>query len=213
EARAAAAAAGLTVLTARGGELEHEFAFGVVRQLFEPLLATESPAARAELLEGPAASAATLFETGELLDQDADPTGVSFAMLHGLYWLAANLALRQPTLLAIDDLHWADGPSLRWLSHLQRRLDGLPLLVVAATRPPVQSREEELVTEIVSDPAAAVVRPAALGRESAALLAREAFGMEAAPEFVVACHTATGGNPLFLGALLETLRQEGVLPI
>src|SRR5205085_9813522 len=182
EARAAAAAAGLTVLTARGGELEHEFAFGVVRQLFEPLLATESPAARAELLEGPAASAATLFETGELLDQDADPTGVSFAMLHGLYWLAANLALRQPTLLAIDDLHWADGPSLRWLSHLQRRLDGLPLLVLVATRPPSQSRDPQLVVEILEDPATAVVRPGSLGRDSTAVLASEVFGTEAAAE-------------------------------
>ena len=51
-------------------------------------------------------------------------------MLHGLYWLAANLALRRPAVLAIDDLHWADRPSLRWISHLQRRLDGLPLLVL-----------------------------------------------------------------------------------
>ena len=43
EARAAAARAGLTVLTARGGELEQEFAFGVVRQLFEPLLSSATP--------------------------------------------------------------------------------------------------------------------------------------------------------------------------
>ncbi len=36
-------------------------------------------------------------------------------MLHGLYWLAANFASRTPTLLVVDDLHWADEPSLRWL--------------------------------------------------------------------------------------------------
>src|SRR4051794_32737880 len=36
EVRTAAAARGLRVLRARGGELEREFAFGIVRQLFEP---------------------------------------------------------------------------------------------------------------------------------------------------------------------------------
>ncbi len=45
EARAAAAEAGLDVLAARAGELEREFAFGVVRQLFEPLLATSGAGA------------------------------------------------------------------------------------------------------------------------------------------------------------------------
>src|SRR5439155_7079911 len=139
EARAAATQNGLTVLTARGGELEHDFAYGIVRQLFEPLLAAATPQEREELLEGPAAQAARLFEVGELIRDAEDETGVSFAMLHGLYWLAANLALRRPTLLAVDDLHWADVPSLRWLSHLQRRLDDLPLLVLVATRPPSQS--------------------------------------------------------------------------
>jgi len=212
EARAAAERAGLTVLTARGGELEHEFAFGIVRQLFEPLLATARPSQREELLDGPAERAARLFETGELHEDDRDPTGVSFAMLHGLYWLAANLALRRPAALAIDDLHWADGPSLRWISHLQRRLDGLPLLVVVASRPPSQSRNEQLVVEILGDPATGTVRPNALSRDSAAFLAREAFGVEPAAEFVDACQKATGGNPLFLEALLDTLRREGVEP-
>ena len=36
--------------------------------------------------------------------------GTPSLILHGLYWLAANVALHQPTLLAIDDLHWADTP-------------------------------------------------------------------------------------------------------
>ena len=39
-------------------------------------------------------------------------------------------------MLAIDDLHWADSPSLRWLLYLTRRLEGVPLLVAAGARPP-----------------------------------------------------------------------------
>ena len=60
-------------------------------------------------------------------------------MLHGLYWLAANFASRTPTLVVVDDVHWADEPSLRWLLYLARRLEGLPLLLLVGTRPPGQA--------------------------------------------------------------------------
>jgi predicted ATPase len=59
---------------------------------------------------------------------------MSFDLLHGLFWLTANLA-QAPLMLVIDDLHWSDAPSLRFLAYLMPRLEGLPLLVVAALRP------------------------------------------------------------------------------
>src|SRR5438128_2525512 len=48
---------GLRVLRARGGELEREYAFGVMRQLFEPILTTADPGGRERLLAGAAAPA------------------------------------------------------------------------------------------------------------------------------------------------------------
>jgi class 3 adenylate cyclase/DNA-binding CsgD family transcriptional regulator len=212
EARSIATQAGVAVIAARGGELEQEFAYGIVRQLFEPVLAAATSSDRAELLTGAAAITNGLFTHVQPASVEDDDSDVSFAMLHGLYWLAANLALRRPTLIAIDDLHWADSPSLRWVSHLQRRLEGLPLLVVVATRPPEQSVHEARVTEILTDPAAAVVRPTALGVASVGLIARELFGREADEAFVRACWTATGGTPLFVEALLDTIKREGLEP-
>ena len=59
---------------------------------------------------------------------------VAYASMHGLYWLVANLAARQPLLLAVDDAHWADAPSLRWLAHLAARVEHLPVALLLAVR-------------------------------------------------------------------------------
>ena len=83
---------GREVLHARGSVLEADFAYGVVRQLFERRLAGAPAGERDELLTGPAAAARPLL-SGELGEASADDT--SFAVLHGLYWLAANLAARR----------------------------------------------------------------------------------------------------------------------
>jgi hypothetical protein len=61
QARAEAERMGMGVLTARGSPLEREFAPGVVRQLFEPVLAAASASRRKELLAGSAGQAATLL--------------------------------------------------------------------------------------------------------------------------------------------------------
>jgi DNA-binding CsgD family transcriptional regulator len=213
EARAIAGSAEMGVLAARGGELEGEFAYGIVRQLFEPLLAVVSPELRAELLAGPAALIASLVGAAQPAGaQDAAAEG-SFAVVHGLYWLAANVALHRPTLLAIDDLHWADTPSLRWLLYLTRRLEGVPLLVVAGTRPPEgEGHDPILVAELIADPEAAAIRPEPLGRASIAVLARELHGLEPDEAFCAALQTATGGNPLFVGAVLDAVAREGISP-
>ena len=135
-----------------------------------------------------------------------------FATLHGLYWLAANVAVDQPTVLLVDDVHWSDAPSLRFVAHLARRLDGLPLLLCIGTRPPEQSEHPALVTELLTDPAAVIVRPGALGLASIEILVRDVFGAEPAPEFSAACLAASGGNPLYVRALLITLASDGLAP-
>jgi predicted ATPase len=113
-----AAELGHEVLRARGSELESGFAFGVVRQLFERRLAGADPDEREALLAGPAVAVRPLLAGGVAAPLAGDS---SFAVLHGSYWLVVNLAARGPLLIAIDDAHWADEPSLRWLAYLARR--------------------------------------------------------------------------------------------
>src|SRR5436190_7999496 len=210
-ARELAVGADLEVLSARGGELEAAFVFGIVRQLFEPPLAKARGKVRAELLGGAAQLSASLFTSAPTTAAREGPES-SFAMLHGLYWLAANFALRKPTVLLVDDLHWADERSLRWLLYLAHRLEGLPLVLLAGTRPPEQAVAPELVRELLADPAGLVIRPGSLGRESAAALARERLGHEPDPAFSSALEIGSGGNPLYLVALLDAASRQGLAP-
>jgi DNA-binding CsgD family transcriptional regulator len=213
ESRAIATAAGMQVLGARAGEHEAEFAFGVVRQLFEQRLAGASADQRAELLAGAAALVEPLFPAVQTPPQPPPALADSpFAIQHGLYWLAANMAYQQATCLIVDDLHWADGPSLHWLGYLVRRLEGLPLVVVTATRPPEQGHDPALLDELLADPTALIIQPAPLTLPSITQLTRTRLADEPAEAFCAAVAVATGGNPLFVGALLDTITQEQLEP-
>lgn len=204
--------AGMDLLHARGGELEREFAFGIVRQLFEPGLAGSSEAERDEVLSGAAALAAPLFGGDYLANDQSREAGSGFATLHGLFWLTANLAARRPLLLAVDDLHWADKPSLRWLAYLVRRLEGLPVLVVACLRPEDARGDDRLLAELVADPDVFVVRPPPLSEAAVTVLVRETLSPDAEAEFCAACYAATGGNPLLVHELITALAAQGVPP-
>jgi len=209
ELRDRAAQAGLSTAAARGGELEQGFAFGVVRQLFEPRLI--DPASRERGLADAAAPAREVFATGGT-DGDGPLEAPSFALLHGLYWLVANLALDGPLLIVVDDVHWCDLPSLRFLAYLVRRLEGLPVVVALGVRPAEPGTDAGLVAELASDPLTGVLRPLPLGEEAVAELIRSRLGNDLDDGLSHVCRTATGGNPLLLQELLTTLHAEGRRP-
>src|ERR1700727_242644 len=147
EARVLADAMGVMVLSARGGELERDFSFGIVRGLLEPVLARASPRERGGLLSGAARLAKPLFAGAP--EQGVASPDAAHATLHGLYWLVANLSQKRPLLLAVDDVHWADDPSLRFLLHLARRLEGLSVAVLVAIRPGETRSQPELARQLV----------------------------------------------------------------
>jgi hypothetical protein len=89
-AAAGEAAADLEVLRARASELERDFPFGVVRQLFEPVFFAAGEERRRRLLAGPGGLAERVLSGAAV--PDGGESGDPFAVLHGLYWFAANLA-------------------------------------------------------------------------------------------------------------------------
>ena len=195
--RARARRQGLRVLSARGSELEREFPYGVVRQLLEPVLAGLSEPERATLFEGAASAArpALGMRTGTDEGQPSAASGdPSFAILHGLYWLVANLSQAGPLLLAVDDAHWADTPSLQLLLFLAPRLEELPVLLAVAMRPP-DGDGGDLLRQLGADPSASRIDPGPLGLESTATLLTRALESPPEPSFTSACHELTGSPP------------------
>ena len=203
-----AGASELRVLSARGGELERELPFGIVRQLLEPVAAAWDADEREALLAGAAALAGPVLFA-------ADPEGSpepSFSALHGLYWLIINLADAQPVLVAVDDAHWADVASLRWLIYLARRLTGVHLALVLATRSAEPGTVQELLDELFVIPEVAVLHPGGLSEQATTLLAGQSLAAEADSTFITACQRATGGNPFLLLELFGELERRGIEP-
>ena len=203
--REEAPARGFGVLTARGSEFEAEIAFGVARQLFEPMLRAASPRERRPLLDGVARVGAQALgvETGEL---PAD----QFAAIHGLYWLLANRADRGPLVVLVDDVQWADDPSVAWLGYLARRVGDLALVLVVGLRSGDRGAERVEGAGLVGRHGVErlVLRP--LSAMSVAKLVRLQLDEEADEPFAAACNELTGGNPMFLRELLAAAREEGL---
>ncbi|MEU3490275.1 helix-turn-helix transcriptional regulator [Streptomyces massasporeus] len=118
-----------------------------------------------------------------------------------------------PMLLAVDDVHLADGPSYRWLVEAARHVGRLPLPVLLAVTERSQYDIEPPTPGFTHTLSPALVDThtlAPLTAESAARLVR-AEHPDAPPEWIAACARAGAGSPLLLRALLDDL--GAVLPV
>lgn len=211
-ARALASECGMRVLDARGGENERDFSYGVVRHLFEPTVGSVAAQERERVLSGAARHASSLFGLEQPAPSALNPRESSFTILHGLFWLTANLAHDRPLLLAIDDLHWCDPASLRFVDYLAQRLEGLPIALAATLRPNEPDVDSVPIDSFAAGPLVTELKPHPLSGEGSAQVVRTALSPEADAEFCRSCHDATGGNPLLLRELTRAMETEGVEP-
>ena len=178
---------GLRVCRARATPPEREYGFGVVRQLLDPVVARAEPDERERLFGGAAAQARNVVPgaAGAAPEATLDQ---GFAVMQALFWVVVNLAGTQPLALVVDDAHWADAASLRFLHFLAPRLEGLPLLALVATRPP-------------SDFAAAMLRPAALSPAGTRSVLAGALTEPPSDAIAAAVHKRCAGNPFLIRSL------------
>lgn len=206
-----ARAQGFEVLEARADGLESELSFGVCMQLFQRPGASGDGGDAPALFRGAAAFARPVLDGGAAL-AGVPGEDRTLPLINGLYWLCANLSERGPLLLSVDDAHWSDRPSLQFLHFLGRRLEGLPVAVLAALRPAGASRDAgEVLALLAAEPGASVISPAGLSLAAAGELVAAELG-EPEREFTEACLRLSGGNPLYLRELLRSADARGLEP-
>jgi class 3 adenylate cyclase/DNA-binding CsgD family transcriptional regulator len=199
-----AAATGLTVLRARGDELEADYAFGVVRQLLEPVVQGGDPS---DLLDGEARFAGAILGLGESVAGPDDGHRERRALLT----VCLRLAEQHPLAILVDDAHWADLPSLRWLALLAAHVLGRRTAVLVAARPGQPGEHGELLTRLAAQTGADHVTPRALSTDAVRALITRRLGPPD-PVFVAGAHAATGGNPFLVGELTRSMQDAGAQP-
>lgn len=207
--RRIAEARGCTVWSARGGEILRSVPFNVVRQLLQPALLSLMPEEAREYLGewyGIAGPALGIAEPG---GGQADPRSVC----EGLVAAVSRLAGRDwPLVLMIDDVHWADEESLRWLAAFAGRLTELSVLLVVTRRPGEVSGDSAQLLEAVA--AAAGVRTlSGLSPEATAALTRSTLGDHADGPFCREVWAVTDGNPYDTVELLAKVRDSEMDPV
>ncbi len=205
-----ARASDMIVMRARASELESEFAFGIAVQLFEPLLAGADDETRDRLLAGSAALAGPLLERPTSWGGD-EAEDRSYPVMHGLFWLLSNLAEGSPVVIAIDDAHWADRPSLRLLLYLLQRLDEMSVAIIVARRLGEPGAPDDLLGQLAAHVTSRRVRPGALSREAGRQMICAALP-DADDAFADAVWRMTEGNAFLLGELVGAVQAEGWAP-
>ncbi len=202
-----ARARGMRVLRAAGSELERHLAFGVATQLLSASLGDRSSDERESMLAG--APIAVRALAGAVQEPTGLSAGADLALSHGLFSvLAATREARvQPTVVAIDDLHWSDSASLEFVLYLLHRLEELPFAVVLACRPGIGVGPGDVLEQIAIHPRVRIEQLTPLGAEAVAELAQRALG-RAEGALIDACTQVTAGNPFYLHELLLALSEE-----
>ena len=140
-------------------------------------------------------------------------TEISQAELHwGLRRVLQLLASERPTAVVVEDLHWAEPTLLELLSYLLADEAGVPLAVIATSRPEI---EDQAPGFLGREGRRRTVDLQTLGPEQAAALLGGLTGDPAFAEtpFAETLITNAGGNPLFLEETVRMLREEGLLEL
>ena len=190
---------GIEQLHASGEQLEGVLQFGVIDQLRRHLHARggdDGPLLRVNVVQEP------------------DPFMVGLNLLEAI----GELEDSGPVLLTIDDAHWADSASLQAIAFAFRRLRADRVMLVLSLRDERFADIPEALRRLILGETGSRIKLGGLGVAEVGLLA-EQRGWRMSSEMVERLHAHTGGNPLYVKAVLDEVepgaldRLEGPLPV
>ncbi|MCP3803269.1 tetratricopeptide repeat protein [Allokutzneria sp. A3M-2-11 16] len=193
---ALAEAAGIRVCPARGSRTESELRYGLVSQLLSAFPADDCP----------------VWTDARWAESERESE-----VLPALCREFLGLARREPLLVVVDDAHWADPWSARWLRALARRLREVPLLLVVAgndgCRPIGLPAIAELAAPRSGSVAAHLLRPGPLSPAGVNMLLATACPGPLDEDFSRALLRATSGQVWLVRAVLRQFARTGLAPV
>ena len=134
-----------------------------------------------------------------------------FRFFDAITGFLTTAAASRPLLIVLDDLHWADEPSLRLLEFLVRNVSDSALLVVGTYRDVELGRHHPLsrvLAGLAGSERASRVVLRGLGEEDIGRFVEMTAGTRADSRLVSAVHEQTEGNPFFVGEVVRLLASE-----
>lgn len=177
------------VLRGAADAMDHRRAFGVLLDALGPVLTEQDRQVAAEQNE---------HITGERL----------LSLLDGM--------AGEPTVLILEDLHWADDASLHLLTRLARTLGQLPVVVVAALRPQARHEVAPALDRLLGElDDRGLLHAFDLGPlpESSCIAIAESLTGAPIGETFAQYTAAAGGNPLFLTEMVRSLLRDGAVTV
>jgi tetratricopeptide (TPR) repeat protein len=140
-----------------------------------------------------------------------EPEQARFRLFDSISHFLVNAARSQPLMLVLDDLHWADKPSLLLLEFLAGQLSDSNIMILGTYRDIEVSREHPLsntLARLARSESYAREESGGLEGESVAQLISDISGQEPSQELVATIHARTEGNPFFMTELIRLLEER-----
>lgn len=167
-----------------------------------------------QVLQASGLPVADLGEAGWLLEpaspRSAEPMSAAaagdaqFRLFEAVARCLGRMAAGRSVLVVLDDLHWADEPSLRLLGFLARALAAEPVALIGAYRDTEASPELHKIAGQAQQLALVGLSPDDVGA-----LASELAGTPLPPQVVAQLWQRSGGNPFFVRELVRLLQAQG----
>ncbi len=179
----------------------------------------EAEALRSELGTGAADIAQVVSEVRERLPDlpapaSMEPEQARFRLFDSITTFLKNAAAAQPLVFILDDLHWADKPSLLLLQFVARGLGGTRLLLVGTYRDVEVRRQHPLsstLAELAREQLSQRVLLRGLSEGEVARFIEMSSGVAPPEGLVATVHKDTEGNPFFVKEVVNLLAREGRL--
>ena len=173
---------------------------------------------RAEMGQGASDIAEVVPEINEQMPQLKpsppldNPEQARFRLFDSITTFLKNASQNQPLIIVLDNLHWADRPSLLLMEFLGQEIGDSHLLVVGTYRDADLSRQHplsETLGELTRQRLFRRVALRGLRIEDVRHFIQLASGIEPPRDLIELVYSHTEGNPLFVTEVVRMLEQEG----